>query len=83
MRTGKIGKIKAIFVSFPQRQNADVVPGPVPSIFRSPLKMDDILQRCTRVTAESNKLEENKKGKCHLFTRERFEHLGIKNEATM
>lgn len=38
MLTGKIRNIKAIFVSFPQRQKADVVPDPVPSISTGPPK---------------------------------------------
>lgn len=84
MLTGKIRKIKAIFVSFPQRRKADAAPGPVPSISTGPpLKMDDILQRCMRVTAESNKLEENKKANVICSQERDFERLGVKSEATM
>lgn len=61
MLSGKIRIMKAIFVSFSSDKKQTLFQILCQVFQPVPLKMDDTLQRWTRVTAESNKLGGNKK----------------------
>lgn len=83
MLTGKLRKIKAIFVSFPQRQKADIVPDPVPSFSKN---WKNWVIYCSGACVRQQKAinwRKTKKANVICSQERDFERLGVKSEVKM